>query len=164
MAKPARSSLDSPNPAAVGPFWTGPYWYRSQRPLEILVLLAPLIVVYELGLLVILQQRDGVLVTNLAHKYIIDLFSAMGITGFGLALPGLLLVILLLVWQVLSRYPWIIHWGTIGLMWIESLILVIPISQRSCTQVSRRWQQAFRSGRPSPSGWRWVSGRASTRN
>lgn len=127
MAKPAHSSSDSPIPVAVGPFWTGPYWHRSQRPLEILVLLAPLIVVYELGLLVILQQRDGVLVTNLAHKYIIDLFSAMGITGFGLALPGLLLVILLLVWQVLSRHPWIMHWGTIGLMWIESLILVIPI-------------------------------------
>jgi membrane protease YdiL (CAAX protease family) len=127
MAKPVRSSSDPFGPAAGGPFWTGPYWQRAQRPLEILLLLAPLIVIYELGLIAILRQDGGVLVTNLAHKYIIDLFSAMGITGFGLGLPGLLLVILLFVWQVLSRNPWAIHWGTIGLMWIESFILVIPI-------------------------------------
>ncbi len=127
MAKPVRSSAVPPDTNGGGPFWTGPYWRRAQRPLEILVLLAPLILIYELGLIAILRQDGGILVTNLAHKYIIDLFSVMGITGFGLGLPGLLLVVLLIAWQVLSRHPWVIHWGTIGLMWIESLILVVPI-------------------------------------
>ena len=127
MAKPTQPLPDPRGRADPGPFWTGPYWLRAQRPLEILILLAPLILIYELGLIAILRQDGGVLVTNLAHKYIIDLFSVMGITGFGLGLPGILLVVLLVVWQVLSRHPWSIHWGTIGLMWIESLVLVIPI-------------------------------------
>ena len=127
MAKPTQPLPDPRGRADPGPFWTGPYWLRAKRPLEILILLAPLILIYELGLIAILRQDGGVLVTNLAHKYIIDLFSVMGITGFGLGLPGILLVVLLVVWQVLSRHPWSIHWGTIGLMWIESLVLVIPI-------------------------------------
>jgi membrane protease YdiL (CAAX protease family) len=103
------------------------YWSRSKCPLEILVFLAPFIVAYEIGLLGVLQSGEGTVLTNLAHKTIIDLFQSLGVTAAGLALPGVVLVIILLVWQVLRRTPWRIDGKTIGLMWVESALLVLPL-------------------------------------
>ena len=105
----------------------GSYWVYSKRPLEILVFLAPIIVAYEVGLLGVLQSETGGVLTNLAHKKIIDLFNSLGVSVAGLALPGLVLVILLLVWQVLRRAPWRIHGKTVGFMWVESALLALPL-------------------------------------
>ena len=111
-------------PEASAPDW---YFTRSKRPLEILVFLAPFIVAYEIGLLGVLQSGNGRVLTNLAHKTIIDLFQSLGVSVAGLALPGVVLAILLLVWQVLRREPWRIHGPTIGFMWLESALYVLPL-------------------------------------
>ena len=122
-------TTESEGPRTAEPESTGSDWYftRSRRPLEILVFLAPFIVAYEIGLLGVLQSGNGSVLTNLAHKKIIELFQSLGVTVAGLALPGLVLVILLLVWQVLRREPWRIHPPTIGFMWIESALYVLPL-------------------------------------
>jgi hypothetical protein len=127
MARPARSSSNSSGQVRAGSHWAGPYWERSQRPLEILVLLLPFVAVYEAGLLLAARPDGGIPVTNLAHRYIHDLFSIFGVTGLGTMLPGLLLVVVLVAWQFLSKRSWSVHWGTVGLMWAESLLLVLPL-------------------------------------
>ena len=122
-------ATQSDGPKTAEPESSGPDWYftRSKRPLEILVFLAPFIIAYEIGLLGVLQSGNGSVLTNLAHKTIIDLFQSLGVTVAGLALPGLVLVVLLLVWQVLRREPWRIHPPTIGCMWLESALYVLPL-------------------------------------
>lgn len=108
-----------------------PYLVRSQRPLEILFFLLPLIVFYEIGLLFILRGGSSVL-TNKAHEALLRIFEAFGLDGAALALPalslpGVLLVVVLLVWQALSRRRWEVDLGTVGLMAIESALLAVPL-------------------------------------
>ena len=91
------------------------------------MLLLPLVAIYEAGLLLASRPDGGIPVTNLAHRYIHDLFSIFGVTGLGPMLPGLLLVIVLVAWQFLSKRSWSVHWGTVGLMWAESVMLVLPL-------------------------------------
>lgn len=107
------------------------YLLRSQRPLEILCFLLPLIVFYEIGLLFVLRGGDTVL-TNKAHEALLRIFEAFGLDGMTLALPalslpGVLLVVILLVWQVLARLPWEVDFRTVSVMAIESILLAIPL-------------------------------------
>lgn len=102
------------------------YWKRSKQPLEILVFLTPFIALYEIGLLGVLRSNGDVL-TNVAHKSIASIFEALGVSAAGMALPGIVLVVVLVIWQVLLRAPWRFQWSTIGWMWLESLIFVVPL-------------------------------------
>jgi hypothetical protein len=107
------------------------YLLRSQRPLEILFFLLPLIVFYEIGLLFILRGGDTVL-TNKAHEALLRVFEAFGLDGMALALPalslpGVLLVVILLAWQALSRLPWEVDLRTVSFMAIESILLAVPL-------------------------------------
>ena len=114
----------SPEPAELQP---GPYWRTSRQPLEILVFLAPFILVYEIGLLGILRSNDGLVLTNQAHKLIVEFFERLGVLGWGVALPGIVLVVVLLVWQVIQRRPWRVDFGVVAMMWVESMLLMIPL-------------------------------------
>ena len=106
---------------------SGTYWLNSKRPLEILVFLLPFIIAYEIGLLGVLRAGDGQVLTNVAHKTIVSIFEFLGVSGIGFALPGIILVVILLVWQCLRRASWSIDYSTVGIMWLESLVLVLPI-------------------------------------
>lgn len=119
----SKTTHDSIDPVGAGSL---SYWECSKRPLEILVFLAPLILIYEVGLLGVLRMGSDVL-TNVAHKSIVTLFEFLGISIAGIALPGIVLVVVLLVWQLLLRAPWRFQWSTIGLMWLESLLLAVPL-------------------------------------
>lgn len=107
------------------------YFDRSRRPLEILALLAPLILVYEIGLLGALRQQELV-VTNRAHSTLLQFFHWVGIRGDHLllpamSLPALAVVAVLLAWQVLSRRPWSLHLPTVAAMAIESIATASPV-------------------------------------
>ncbi len=104
------------------------YWTRSRKPLQILGFLLPLIVAYELGLALLLRSDDGVVVTNKAHESLLMFFSAFGVSPAGsLYIGGLVIVVVLLVWHLLTRDPWTFDWRTAGLMAVESLGLTLPL-------------------------------------
>lgn len=106
------------------------YLDASRRPFEILLFLLPLVLLYELWLVLELRAGPAVL-TNKAHETV---FRFLGLFGglFGLdpnpsglwalSLPGVLLVAILLAWQVTARNPWRAQPATIGLMAVESLL------------------------------------------
>ncbi len=107
------------------------YWDKSKRPLEILALVAPLVVLYEIGLISSQRSARGVL-TNAAHEWLFRFFWSFGIDAEKLALPALALpavavVVVLLIWQVLSRKPWTVHLPTVGLMAAESALFALPL-------------------------------------
>lgn len=104
---------------------------RSQQPLEILCFLLPLIALYELGLVLFLRS-GGVVLDNKAHDAIRRVFDAVGVDAAAmslpvLSLPGILLVVVLLVWQFLSRRPWHVDLRCVGLMAAESVAMAVPL-------------------------------------
>ncbi|MBM4008569.1 MAG: CPBP family intramembrane metalloprotease [Planctomycetes bacterium] len=107
------------------------YFERSKQPLEILALVAPLIVLYEIGLVFALRTQGGTL-TNSAHEGLLRLFSSLGIDAGrfslpALALPGVGVIVVLLVWQVLSRRAWTLHIPTVGGMMVECVLFSLPL-------------------------------------
>lgn len=103
------------------------YWSRSRRPLQMLVFLLPLIVGYEIALAALLRVDDEV-ITNLAHKTLLQFFDIFGLSGSGgLLLGAVLIVVVLLIWHLLNRDPWNIDWPTIGFMALESAALSVPL-------------------------------------
>lgn len=103
-----------------------PYWNRSRRPLEMLAFLFPLVVIYELGLAFVLPEGDGG-TGILAYVVLEQTFVALGLGAAGMALPGILIIVALLVQQVLSRASWTLHLPTLLVMAVESLALTVPL-------------------------------------
>ncbi len=105
----------------------GFYWDQSRLPLQILIFLLPLIVAYEIGLALVLR-RDGDVLTNQAHRTILEFFDSfhIGLTG-GLLLGGVLVVVILLAWHVLARERWRWSARVAGLMLVESVMLALPL-------------------------------------
>lgn len=102
-----------------------PYWRRSRRPVEILIFLLPLVIAFEIAL--VWSPDHSAVMRIAAYRWVESMFVAMGAADFGLAIPGILMVVALLVWQVLSRESWRFHLPTIPVMAIESIILAIPL-------------------------------------
>ena len=92
------------------------YWVESRRPLASLVFIAPLLIVYELGV-VLLGAQNG---ADAFMRRLLDLL------GFGqhFVLP-ILTVCILLGWHYLSRQPWQLSGGILSGMAVESLVLGI---------------------------------------
>jgi membrane protease YdiL (CAAX protease family) len=102
------------------------YLSRSREPLHILIFLAPLVIAYEIGAAVYLAGGAGGVAEDIrAHRLLADFFEAFGVGGF--YLPGIALVVVLLVWQVISRNPWRIRRGTVGGMLLESIVWTFPL-------------------------------------
>jgi membrane protease YdiL (CAAX protease family) len=103
------------------------YWEQSKRPLHVLVFLLPLIVAYELGLVLILQSDQGI-VSNVAHVTLLRFFNALGIEALsGLYLGGIAIVVVLLVWHLLLRDSWKLNGSTLLGMTLESIVLTLPL-------------------------------------
>lgn len=99
------------------------YFERSQRPLHALVMLAPLLVVYEVGVAMLNHGAPG---EHIRARSLLQLF----LDQFGPAgeyLPGLTVVVVLLVWHLVGRYPWRFDWRLYLAMAAESVALAIPI-------------------------------------
>jgi membrane protease YdiL (CAAX protease family) len=90
------------------------YWVESRRPLASLVFVAPLLIIYEAGVLLLGVQNGA----DAFMRRLLDLL------GFGqhFVLP-VLTVCILLGWHYLSRQPWQISGGVLSGMAVESLVL-----------------------------------------
>jgi membrane protease YdiL (CAAX protease family) len=95
------------------------YWVESRQPLAGLALIAPLLVVYEAGVLLLGPEQ----VRNGADAWLRALLEAAGLGQYFL-LP-LLTVGLLLGWHHLTGRPWRVAPGTLGGMWAECILLAV---------------------------------------
>jgi membrane protease YdiL (CAAX protease family) len=92
------------------------YWVESRRPLASLIFLAPLLVTYEAGVLLLGVQ-------NGADAFLRRLLDLLGF-GQHFLLP-VLMVCILLAWHFLAREPWRLSGGVISGMAVECLGLGI---------------------------------------
>jgi hypothetical protein len=116
MAKTAKTR---PTPSAS-------YWHRSQQPLASLIMLLPLIAVYEAGVLWFANDPEyGRLPDVLAHSMIAQFVAAFGITPR--LLPGVIVVVLLLSMHVAhgqrASFAPRLYLG----MGIEACLLAVPL-------------------------------------
>jgi len=103
-----------------------PYWVKSQRPLQGLLFLFPLIILYELGTLVYATDpTNGVTRYIYARSLLSDFFELLGVTGY--YLPGLITIVVLLSWHLVKRDPWRFEPRLYLLMGAESIILALPL-------------------------------------
>lgn len=88
--------------------------------------LLPLILLYELGtIMYATDQTNGVTRYIYARSLLSDFFELLGVTGY--YLPGLIVVVLLLSWHMVRRDPWRFEPRLYCLMWIESIVLALPL-------------------------------------
>ena len=111
----------------------GDYWQQSRRPLASLAFVAPLLLVYELGVLLLgpLAMRNG------ADVWLRQLLDVLGFSQYFL-LP-LLTIGLLLGWHHVTRQPWRIEPGVLYTMLAESASLAIVL------MIIARMQSSFLS-------------------
>lgn len=94
--------------------------------MQVLAFLLPLVIAYEIALVSVLHfgpQRLNIQ----AHETLLRFFDAFGIHAGGFSLPGILLVVVLLVWHVLAREAWRIDGPALGWMLLESIVLAVPL-------------------------------------
>lgn len=102
------------------------YWDATHRPLQCLVFLLPMVMLYEVGMALAHSNTPIAQRPNLASKQLLELFFSL-FDVQSLYLPGLLLVVVLLAWHVASRFPWQVSLRPTVAMYGESLILAIPL-------------------------------------
>lgn len=113
-ARRSQARRDRPPPNT--PF--GRYWVRAQRPLNALLFIAPFVLAFEVGI-----SRLG---TDLLGRVQIgQILDALG--GSAAYLPALLVAVTLLAWHWRSGQRWRIDGGTILGMYLESLLLAMPL-------------------------------------
>lgn len=101
------------------------YWDRTQRPLQNLYFLLPVIVLYEVGTAWYAPAGDSRLPRIWAESLLDRFFQMFGVTGY--YLPGILVLVVLFCWHLGRRDPWKPEPKLYVLMWIESLILAAPL-------------------------------------
>lgn len=113
------------NSTAIAP--PGGYWARSTQPLPVLLFLAPLILLYEIGSTLHLTDPETghVRETIRAHALFSRFFELFGVGGA--MLPGVAMIVVLLVWHIMSRQPWRVRPQTILMMAVESAAWALPL-------------------------------------
>lgn len=91
------------------------YLHESVRPLAGLVFVAPMLIVYELGVLLL----DRHAIRNAADVWLRQILDLLGFGQYFL-LP-ILTCGLLLAWHHLKRHPWHLNWSVFYGMLVESL-------------------------------------------
>jgi membrane protease YdiL (CAAX protease family) len=93
------------------------YWSESSRPLMSLVFVAPMLVAYEVGLLLLhpTSMRSGV------DLWLRKFLNTAGLEQY-LLLP-ILTCGILLAWHHIKGYPWKVGWYTLYGMFLESVVL-----------------------------------------
>jgi hypothetical protein len=100
---------------------SGDYWHQSRRPLASLAFMTPLLVLYELGVLLLGSHA----VRNGADVWLRQLLDLMGFSQYFL-LP-LLTVAILLAWHYVSRQPWRVSPGVLYRMLAECAALAVVL-------------------------------------
>jgi len=114
------------------------YWDVTHRPLQCLVFLLPMILAYEVGMLLmhgrLPQDQWPTLAAQQMLKWFFSLFGASGVY-----LPGAALIAVLLCWHIASRNPWQVAMQPMAGMAGESVLLAIPLIMLN------RWLPLLRS-------------------
>jgi membrane protease YdiL (CAAX protease family) len=100
---------------------SGYYWQQSRRPLTCLAFVAPLLVLYEGGVLWLGSQA----MRNGADVWLRQLLDLLGFGQYFL-LP-LLTVSILLGWHHTTQQPWRVSLGVLYAMWAECLLLALAL-------------------------------------
>jgi membrane protease YdiL (CAAX protease family) len=100
------------------------YWTATRQPLSSLVFLAPLLALYECGVIWIGGERAETL-RNGADAWMRDWLHQIGITGMWY-LPVLLAGVLL-AWHHVAKPNWRFSWETFGGMFAESLLFAFVL-------------------------------------
>ena len=100
------------------------YWALTRRPFPSLLLVAPLVMSYESGVLWLEGNAPGALRTG-ADAWMRHALSSVGLSDHWL-LP-LLLFLILLTWQVVSFYNWRFSPGILAGMVIESMVWAVVL-------------------------------------
>jgi hypothetical protein len=95
------------------------YWRETLRPFCNLIFLAPLLIAYELGVL-LGEGPNGQSIRNGADTWMRLWLQQVGI-DFWLLLPVVLIAILLIC-HLRTHEPWRMHWDTLGGMTAESFL------------------------------------------
>lgn len=102
------------------------YFHWSTRPLHVLIFLLPLVLFYEVGSVLYLANPDaGAIETIRAYRLLSGFFTLFGVSG--LYLPGILLIVVLLLWHVLSGDKWTLRPSVLGWMLIEAMLWTMPL-------------------------------------
>ncbi len=100
------------------------YWQQSRLPWPSLVFLMPLLVAYEIGVLWLGGRHSAELRSGA------DAWLRGGLEAIGLGiewLPPLLVVLGLLGWQWVERYPWRVSWETLAGMFAECVVFAFVL-------------------------------------
>ena len=102
------------------------YWKGSQFPLQALIFLLPLLVVYELALPYVISDGVQQVVSDVyARRLLYRFFEMLDVAAYHL--PAVIVVVVLLCWHVARRDPWRIRPRLYVGMWCESLALAFPL-------------------------------------
>ncbi|MDX2146572.1 MAG: CPBP family intramembrane glutamic endopeptidase [Planctomycetota bacterium] len=102
------------------------YSFLATRPLHVLVFVLPLLVVYEIGSVLYLHDRQrGIMETIGARSLLAQFFELFG--GVSIHLPAILLTIVLVLWHVFSRDRTRVRPGVIVAMGAESVLWTLPL-------------------------------------
>lgn len=128
MAK-ARSKSSS-NPFRLfatggAPARTG-YGEVSKQPLQVLCLLLPFLVLYELGSILYLQHpSEGMRESIAAYSFVEKIFRAFGVASFHI--PAIVLATSLVAWHVVRRDPTVVRLPVLFTMLVESILWTFPL-------------------------------------
>lgn len=132
------------------------YFLRSQEPLQSLIFMAPLIVLYEVGaVLYTTDPHTGHRVSNLARSFMKDFLELFGAVGD--YLPGLAVVLVLLAWHVARRDRLRFDPRLYFAMAIESLALAIPLLMFGLL-IGPRQAAGYTAAAPDLSTMTWQAG------
>ncbi|MEZ6232803.1 MAG: CPBP family glutamic-type intramembrane protease [Phycisphaerales bacterium] len=101
------------------------YFSLATRPLHVLVFLAPLIVLYEIGARTLLGDAAGGIESIRAHERLAQALQVLGVAGQ--VLPWVVLVTILVVWHAISRDAWRVRPTVIAGMLGESILGTLPL-------------------------------------
>lgn len=107
---------ESPRPAAAGD-----YWSESRRPLVSLAFVAPILALYEAGVLFLGTKA----LRNGADVWLRRFLEALDF-GHYFLLP-LLTVAILLGWHYTARQPWSVRRDVVSRMFLESVLLAVGL-------------------------------------
>lgn len=97
----------------------GRYWLRTHRPLNSLVFVLPLIIIYEIGMA--LANNNELLARNQMGEFLRQFGASAG------HLPAVLVATVLLGSHVAQRQKWAINGQTVVVMLAESILWAIPL-------------------------------------
>ncbi len=107
------------------PYGVTSYFDRTHWPLQSLIFLLPLLLIYEVGTVAYAPVGDARLPAIYAERLLGRFFELFGVTGY--YLPGLLVTVVLLAMHITRGDPWRPEFKLHAGMWIESWLWALPL-------------------------------------